>query len=147
MSAYHRQIDGRDRPALEAAWRAAANAKGLATRVSVISGDFFESLPPADLYLLKFILHDWDDSSCVKILSNCARSLRRGGRVVVIEIVLGAVGEPGFGPLVDLNMLVLNPGRERSADEYGRLFDQAGLKLQYVKATSSPFSIIEATIP
>ena len=118
--------------------------QGLSDRVSVVAGDFFQSAPPADLYLLKQILHDWDDESCVKILTNCARSLLPNGRVIVVAILIGAIGEPGFGPLVDMIMLAQTGGKERTADEYEKLFARSGLKLSAVTPTQSPFSLIEA---
>ncbi len=119
--------------------------QGLSDRVSVVAGDFFQSVPLADLYLLKYILHDWDDESCVKILSNCARSLLPNGRVIVVTLMLGAMGEPGFGPLADMLMLALAPGgKERSVDEHEKLFARSGLKLSAVTPTQSPFSLIEA---
>ena len=59
--------------------------RGLLKRFSAIGGDFFESVPKADLYLLKHILHDWDDASCIRILKNCAQAMHQAGRVIVIE--------------------------------------------------------------
>jgi SAM-dependent methyltransferase len=66
----------------------AAAALGLAERSSVLAGDFFASVPEADLYLLKHVLHDWDDGQSVRILENCRRAMRPGGRVIVIELLL-----------------------------------------------------------
>src|SRR4029077_8125207 len=77
---------------------AAAAALGLAQRRSVWAGDFFASLPESDLYLLKHILHNWDDGQCIRILENCRRAMRPSGRVIVIEWHLGEIGEPGFAP-------------------------------------------------
>jgi hypothetical protein len=118
--------------------------QALADRVKAISGDFFDSVPTADLYLMKYILHDWDDKACVKLLTNCRRAMKADGRVAVVELRLGPMGEPGFAPLLDLNMLVATGGRERTPDEYDRLLAAAGLKLAAVKETNSPFSIFEA---
>jgi hypothetical protein len=117
--------------------------QGLADRIEVQSGDFFATAPAADLYLLKFILHDWDDASAVKILTNIRRAMNPGGRVVLIEMRLGAIGEPGFGPLVDVNMMAVTGGRERTREEYGKLMTAAGLKLDKVTATGSPFDMFE----
>jgi hypothetical protein len=114
--------------------------QGLSDRVSVVAGDFFQSVPPADLYLLKFILHDWEDEACVKILSNCAKSLLPNGRVIVVTLLLGAIGEPGFGPLADMIMLAQTGGKERSVEEHEKLFARSGLKLSAVTPTQSPFS-------
>ena len=118
--------------------------QGLSDRVSVVAGDFFQSVPAADLYLLKFILHDWDDEACVKILTNCARSLQPNGRVIVVAVLIGAIGEPGLGPLVDMIMLAQTGGKERTVDEHEKLFARSGLKLGAVTPTQSPFSLIEA---
>lgn len=116
---------------------------GLADRVRAQGGDFFQSAPAADLYLLKFILHDWDDASCVKILKTCRAAVRPGGKLAVIEMALGAPGEPGQGPLIDVNMLVLTGGRERTAEEYAALFVAGGFNLTRVIPTRSPFAIFE----
>jgi hypothetical protein len=118
--------------------------QGLSDRVGVESGDFFAAAPTADLYLLKFILHDWDDASAVRILLNIRRAMNAGGRVVLVEMRLGDVGEPGFGPLVDVNMMAVTGGRERMRDEYEMLLAAAALKLDKVTPTQSPFVIFEA---
>jgi hypothetical protein len=118
--------------------------QGLVDRVTAVSGDFFDSVPPADLYLMKYILHDWDDKACVKLLENCRRAMQADGRVAVVELRLGPIDELGIAPLLDLNMLVATGGRERTGDEYGALFAAAGLNLAAVKETKSAFSIFEA---
>jgi len=118
--------------------------QGLSDRIRVKSGDFFGSAPPADLYLLKYILHDWDDASSVRILTQIRRAMNAGGRVVLVEMRLGEIGEPGFGPLVDVNMLVVTGGRERTRSEYEKLLAAANLKLDKVTPTQSPFDIFEA---
>jgi SAM-dependent methyltransferase len=121
-----------------------ARKLGLLDRVGVIGGDFFERVPPADLYLLKHIMHDWSDAECVCILENCRRAMRPGGRVAVIELSLGEIGEPGIAPLMDLNMLVMITGRERTLKEYEALFDAAGLRLSTVTRTGTPMVLMEA---
>jgi predicted O-methyltransferase YrrM len=118
--------------------------KGLTQRTQVVGGDFFASVPPADLYLLKFILHDWDDDSCIQILQRCREAMTAGGRVVIVEVVLGALSDPGWGALIDMNMLAVSPGRERSLDEYDALLVAAGLRRTAVLATNCPQSVIEA---
>ena len=72
---------------------------GFAERTEVVGGDFFESVPAADLYLLKFILHDWDDESCVKILRKCREALEPGGRIAIFELAMGADGDAGLTAL------------------------------------------------
>src|ERR1700736_4686450 len=123
---------------------AAAAALGLAERSSVLAGDFFASVPEADLYLLKHILHDWDDGHAVRILENCRRAMRPGGRVIVIEALLGEMGEPGFAPFSDLNMMVMLTGRERTLSEYRALLKQAGFRLDKSTPIRSPMAMIEA---
>jgi hypothetical protein len=118
--------------------------QGLSDRVGVESGDFFAAAPIADLYLLKFILHDWDDASAIRILTNVRRAMNAGGRVVLIEMRLGDVGEPGFGPLLDVNMMAVTGGRERTRDEYRKLLATADLELDKFTPTQSPFDIFEA---
>jgi predicted O-methyltransferase YrrM len=119
--------------------------RGLADRCRVIAGDFFAEVPAADLYVIKHILHDWDDAQCVHILRNCARALSPGGRVAVVEILVPDDGRPSFAPLLDLNMLALTPGRERTAAEYEGLLRSAGLRLDRVIETNAPAQVIEAS--
>jgi SAM-dependent methyltransferase len=89
--------------------RAALAERGLSSRCQVVEGDFFTAVPPADIHILKQIIHDWDDEQSVRILSNCANSLRRNGRVILIEYVLPEDGRFSYAPLMDLDMLVLLP--------------------------------------
>src|SRR6267143_6996344 len=116
---------------------AAAAALGLAERSSVLAGDFFASVPETDLYLLKHVLHDWNDGQSVRILENCRRAMRPSGRVIVIELLLGEIGEPGPAPFMDLNMMVMLPGRERTLSEYRALLKQAGFRLDKSSPTRS----------
>ncbi|HEY4461666.1 MAG TPA: methyltransferase [Streptosporangiaceae bacterium] len=131
-----------DVPDIAPAAMVATKAAGLADRCSVVEGDFFESVPAADLYLLKFILHDWDDTSALKILKSCRDALLPGGKIAVIEMHIGEIGVPGLGPLMDMHMLALG-GQERDLEEYDALFAAAGLRR--VKATPVlPYTVIEA---
>jgi O-methyltransferase domain len=117
---------------------------GLAERTAVVGGDFFESVPPADLYLLKFILHDWDDERAITILQRCRQAMTRGGRIAIVEMVVGEPSDPGFGALMDINMLAASPGQERSLEEYDTLLTAAGLRRTAVFTTNSPQTVIEA---
>ena len=115
-------------------------------RVETSGGDFFESVPVGgDLYLLKFILHDWDDDHAVKILKTVRRAIADDGKLAVVEIVLPPHNEPHIGPLVDLNMMVMTGGTERAENEYRDLLAAAGFRLDQVVGTKSPFSVIEAS--
>jgi hypothetical protein len=133
-----------DRPNIVDDAAASIAQKGLADRTRAVGGDFFESVPQADLYLLKFILHDWDDRRCVQILQRCREAMTAGGRIAIVEMVVGELNDPGFGALMDINMLAASPGQERSLDEYDALLAAAGLKRSAVFTTSSPQSVIEA---
>ena len=121
---------------------AAARRDGLLARFTTLGGDFFESVPPADLYLLKYILHDWDDESCIRILKNCRAALRDGGRIYVIDLLVGAPGDPGPAPMMDMNMLVMTGGRERDAGEFDALFAAAGLRCTDIQHAGE-FAVIE----
>ena len=117
---------------------------GFAERTEIVGGDFFESIPPGDLYLLKFVLHDWDDESCVKILRRCREALEPRGRIAIFELVVGDDGEDSLGALMDLNMLAVVNGRERSLREFDALLHRAGLRRTAVLTADSPHSVIEA---
>jgi hypothetical protein len=135
-----------DLPNIAEIAKGAAAEIGLERRVTSVGGDFFEAVPAADLYLLRYILHDWDDAACIRILQNCRRAMLPGGRVAVIEQVLGDIGQPGPAPLMDLNMMVMLGGRERSETEYGQLFAAARLRLATTIETNTPMAtVIEAT--
>jgi SAM-dependent methyltransferase len=103
-------------------------AAGVADRCEIRTGDFFAAVPEGgDLYLLKNILHDWDDERAARILANCRRT---GGRILLVESVLPARVDPTAPPdayLMDINMLVNFGGRERTEAEFGALLTAAGL--------------------
>jgi len=114
-------------------------------RLQLIGGDFFEAVPEGgDLYLLKFVLHDWNDERSGVILNNIRQVIDPSGRLVVVEIVLPPMNEPHIGPLIDLNMMVMTGGVERTKVEYRNLLARSGFRMNRVIATRSPFSVIEA---
>jgi hypothetical protein len=124
---------------------AAAAALGLAERSRAMAGDFFTAVPEADIYLLKNVLHDWNDEEAVRILKRCRQAMRRRGRVVVIETLLGEMGDPGIAPLMVLNMMVLLTGRERTLAEFSSLLQDAGLRFsKRTPIRPSPMAVIEA---
>jgi O-methyltransferase domain len=133
-----------DSPDVVPSATAAAAALGLADRSRVLAGDFFTNAPEADIYLLKYVLHDWNDEEAVRILKRCRHAMRPGGRVIVIERFLGDLGEPGLVPLIDLNMMVLLTGRERTLAEYCGLLKDAGLRFSKSTPIRSPIAVIEA---
>ncbi len=114
-------------------------------RVEFVSGDFFASVPAgADAYILKSIIHDWDDERALTILKNVRRALKPRSRVLLVEAIIAEGNEQDFGKLIDLEMLVSPGGKERTAAEFRELFTRAGLKLNRIVPTKSPFSVIEA---
>jgi len=120
------------------------NARGVKGRVEVMAGDFFQSVPQgADTYLMKYILHDWEDALSIKILENCRRGMAPGGRVLVVDTVIPRGNKPHWGKLLDINMLVATGGRERTAEEFKKLFAQAGFKVRRIIPTRCPLSIVE----
>ncbi|NMO20355.1 SAM-dependent methyltransferase [Pyxidicoccus fallax] len=119
---------------------------GFAERCELVEGDFFESVPSgADAYVLKRILHDWSDEVCVRILRNCREAMTESGRVLVVDTVIPPGNGPHGGKVLDVMMLASLPGgRERTAEEFGKLFAQAGLRLSRVIHTPAALSITEA---
>ena len=116
-----------------------------AERTKKVPGDFFKRVPTGgDLYMLKFIIHDWADEESKIILSNVRGAMAADGKVILVEIVLPDTHEPAFGKFMDLNMLVMTGGRERTHSEYERLLGSAGLKVSRIVPTRSIFSIVEA---
>ena len=114
-------------------------------RVEFASGDFFAAVPAgADAYLLKSIIHDWDDDRALTILKNIKRAMKRGGRVLLVETIIAEGSNQDFGKLIDIEMLVSAGGQERTVNEYKDLFARAGLKLNRIVPTESPYSVIEA---
>ena len=112
--------------------------------VEVVAGSFFEAVPEGgDAYLLKSIVHDWEDEQSVAILRNCRRAMAPGGSVLVFERLLGPPNEAPEAKFSDLNMMVAPGGRERSLEQYGALFEAAGLRLVGETPTSSGRSVIE----
>ena len=116
---------------------------GLSDRCQAVGGDFFASVPPADAYVLRHILHDWHDDDALTILRNCGKALNPGGRILVVETVIPPLNEPCFGKWLDLMMLIVD-GRERTREQYEQLFAQAGLRLNRIVPTAHEVSIIEA---
>jgi hypothetical protein len=117
---------------------------GLSDRCDFVSGDFFESIPvKADTYFLRHILHDWNDTECLKILRNIVDSAEPGSRILITECVLKDTNEPDIGKLCDIEMLMAVSGMERSEGEYQSLMEQAGIKFTRLITTDSIVSIVE----
>ena len=119
--------------------------EGVRARVTTAGGDFFETVPAgADAYLMKHIIHDWDDDRAVKILKNIAGVMNPNGKVLIVEQVIPDGNVPHPGKLLDLEMLVSPGGIERTEEEYREILAAAGLRLNRIIATKSLMSIIEA---
>jgi hypothetical protein len=119
-------------------------AEGVAARVEKVSGDFFAAVPGADAYIMKHIIHDWDDERCVTILKNIREAMRPDAKVLIVESVVPVGDGPHYSKLLDLEMLASPGGAERTAEEYAALLAEAGLRMTRVVPTRSPFSIVEA---
>jgi len=119
--------------------------EGVADRCKVLSGDFFESVPEGgDAYIMKHIVHDWDDERSVKILRNCHHAMRPQGKLFVVDAVLPQPNEPHFGKLLDLEMLVLTQGgRERTEQDFRKLYEAAGFRLTRIVPTLAQSSVVE----
>jgi hypothetical protein len=103
----------------------AAEKRGLSMRFSAVAGDFFAAVPAADLYLLKTVLHDWEDDQATSILRNCRSATHDGGRALVVETVIGEIGKPDFATLSDM-VLCVTGGIERDLEEFDALFAASG---------------------
>jgi O-methyltransferase domain/Dimerisation domain len=115
------------------------------SRCEVAGGDFFESVPAgADAYLMKYIIHDWDDERCVRLLRNCREAMPANGRVLVVDHVVAPGNRFDWGKLLDINMMVMLGSKERTKEEFRQLFSRAGLRLKRVIRTGTPLSILEA---
>jgi hypothetical protein len=125
--------------------KAGIEAQGLATRCDVVSGNFFESVPEGgDAYVMKNIIHDWDDERSITILKHINKAIVRDGRVFLIEAVVPEGNTPDFSTLGDIHMMVMTGGCERTAAEYSALFQKSGFGLVRVVRTESAFSVVEA---
>lgn len=128
----------RDAPAL-------IQQRGLTDRIQIEGGNFFESVPAgADSYILSHVIHDWDEGQCLTILGNCRRAMDHDARLLLVEMVLPSGDTPHPGKMLDMVMLSLSGGQERTAAEYGALLGKASFRVTRVVPTASPVSIVEA---
>lgn len=118
---------------------------GLAARCDVMEGDFFKGVPSGyDVYILSHVLHDWNDEQALAILHNCRAAVGKDSKLLIVEAVLPPGDIPHPGKLIDLLMLTVTGGLERTTDEYGHLLEAAGFKLTRVVPTAIPQSVVEA---
>jgi len=134
-----------DVPAVIDGARRYFEAAGVADRCEVVPIDFFESVPAGgDAYLMKHIVHDWDDQRSTTILKNCHRAMGGKGKLLLVEMVIPPGNGPDFGKWLDVGMLVFTGGCERTESEYRELLAASGFQLTRIVPTQSPVSVIEA---
>lgn len=134
-----------DAPQVIEGARPKIEAAGLADRCETVSGDFFKSVPAGgDAYVMKWIIHDWDDRKAITILRNCRKEMQPNGKLILVDCVVPETTEPHFSKFIDLNMLVMTGGKERTETEFEKLLADAGFKLVRVIPTDVPTSIVEA---
>ncbi|OSC40317.1 methyltransferase [Mycobacterium decipiens] len=133
-----------DLPGVVAGAEATFEQAGVGDRATIHGGSFFEAIPVrADAYMMKYIIHDWDDEKATIILRNCVESMAPDGKVLVIDYVLPEGNEASVGKFVDIEMLVIPGGRERTRAQFETLFQGAGLELTNVVPTSTSLCIVE----
>src|SRR3954453_636309 len=121
------------------------SAASLDSRCEVVEGDFFESVPAGyDAYILAHVLHDWDEARALSILRNCRWSVPSGGRLLIVKALLPDNDAPHHGKLIDLLMMTVTGGAERTAAEFSKLLAAADFEVTRILATSTHQSIIEA---
>lgn len=131
-------------PAITVAQHGFARA-GLAARVDCVVGNFFDEVPPGgDAYILKSVIHNWNDTDALMILKNCSRAMSPGSRLLIVERLVPAGNAPSESKLFDINMMVVVGGQERNLEEYGTLLKKADLELNRVIETNTHLTIIEA---
>jgi len=121
----------------------------LASRVHFVAGSFFEKLPPADVFIMRSILHDWNDETSVQILQTIRRAIKPGGKLFLIEHLLPPSGQPSNqlgvpAEMVDLHMLVMLDGKERTAAQFQQILGQAGFSYVATHYTRAVYHIVEA---
>lgn len=134
-----------DLPHVVADTKPLIEALELQDRCQLVGGNFFESVPTGgDAYLLRYIIHDWDDERAITILKNCYEAMQSNGRVLLVEMVIPQGNEPFYGKLLDLQMLLNYGGRERTEVEYQVLLETAAFLLTKIYPVAPPVSVIEA---
>jgi precorrin-6B methylase 2 len=118
---------------------------GLKDRINIVGGNFFQSIPEgANLYIMKHIIHDWNDIDSIKILKNINKAMPAGSKLLIIETIIRNDNNYSFGKMLDILMLVITKdGRERTLDEFKVLFEKSGFAIKRVIPTITPFSLIE----
>lgn len=119
----------------------------LAGRWQAVDGDFFVEIPAADVYVLKKIMHDWDDAACIRVLDNCRKAMRPGGRILVVDGIIAEGNSYQQTKALDLLMLALLPGGERTITQFEAIFSSAGLRtVSVLDLPSASVSISELAV-
>jgi arginine repressor len=120
--------------------------KSVGDRCELIGGDFFESVPAGgDAYIVKNLIHDYDDAKAGKILSNLRQAISENGKLLVVEMIVPPGNEPSLAKILDVEAMIMTPGAiERTAEEYRQLLAKSGFEVNQSILTKSPMSIIEA---
>ena len=122
----------------------AAILERFGNRSTMVAGSMFEDIPAgADAYIMKYIIHDWYDAECIKLLSQCRKGIRPGGRLLVVDQVVPAGNDPAISKIVDLEMLVLPGGMERTEKQFRDFFAASGFRLERIIPMPAPQCIIE----
>lgn len=122
-------------------------AHGVADRVTIEGGSFFESVPAGhDAYLLSHIIHDWDDQENATILRNVREAMKPDGKLLIVEMVLPESDEPHMGKMLDMMMMLVPGGEERTPSEYAALLEPNGFRVNRVVPTASAVSVVEAVM-
>lgn len=133
-----------DQPQVVAGAGPVLRAAGVAERCQAVGGDFFEAVPDGgDAYVLKSILHDWEDEQATAILRTCRRAIGPGGKLLVIEREISPPNEGARAKFGDLQMMVGAGGRERTREEWTSLFAAGGFRLMGVTPTENSWRVIE----
>ncbi len=121
--------------------------ESLASRVEYVGGDMFESVPAGDVFIMKHIIHDWDDDRCIQLLQHCRTNMDGEGRVISVDAVLPPMGDTGgtAAKFLDVDMMVFIPGKERTKVQWEALYDAAGFKISSITPLQDNFgtSIVE----
>lgn len=121
-------------------------AAGVADRCQLIAGSFFESVPAgADAVLMRHIIHDWDDAKSLTILKNCHAAIPEDGKLLLVESVIPPGNDFCFAKFLDLTMLLIPGGKERTENEYRELYEAAGFSLDLVVGTASEINVVEGS--
>lgn len=125
----------------------AGEDKDIVSRVEFVGGNMFDGVPGAEVYILKHIIHDWDDTYCIKLLRNCHSAMVGDGRVICVDAVLPPMGDTSgtFAKFLDINMLVFHAGKERTREQWEKLYNAAGFRIASITPLNDNFgtSIVE----